>query len=135
MTFEKPTEWGCRFSFPENAVLEFDPVNPIVHKIAVAMAEHYDDAVTEAIAKAAKAEGITELTVLNKSAIISAIQKQIPKKPEFVDIRFRNHGRSVADGVSLSKCYKCPSCWSHIFHVWDSEKYCVHCGQALDWAE
>jgi hypothetical protein len=67
--------------------------------------------------------------------IVNTLELQIPKKPTFVDTRFRNHGRSIADGCSISKCYKCPNpnCMSHIFHVWDSEKYCVHCGQALDW--
>lgn len=66
---------------------------------------------------------------------VEAIEKQVPKKPTYVDTRFRNHGRHVGDGCSLDRCYKCPSCWSHIFHVFDSEKYCIHCGQALDWGE
>lgn len=66
---------------------------------------------------------------------ITAIEKQMPKKPTYVDTRFRNHGRSIADGASLSKCYKCPNCTSHIFHVWDSEQYCPYCGQALDWGK
>jgi hypothetical protein len=64
---------------------------------------------------------------------VEALEKQIPKKPTYVDTRFRNHGRSIADGSSLSKCYKCPNCSSHIFHVFDSETNCEHCGQALDW--
>lgn len=68
-------------------------------------------------------------------AIKIAIEKQIPKKPQFVDTRFRNHGRHVSDGCSLDKCYKCPCCNTHIFHVWDSENYCANCGQALDWSE
>lgn len=62
-----------------------------------------------------------------------AIEKQKPQKPIYVDTRFRNHGKHISDGVSLSKCYKCPNCNSHIFHVFDSEKYCDRCGQALDW--
>ena len=66
-------------------------------------------------------------------AAISALEKQIPKKPTYVDTRFRNHGKNIADGVSLSKCYKCPNCNSHIFRVFDSEVYCKYCGQALDW--
>lgn len=64
-----------------------------------------------------------------------AIEKQIPKKAPYVDIRFRNHGRRISDGRSLSKCYKCPNCGSHIFHVFDDENHCVHCGQAIDWGE
>lgn len=74
-----------------------------------------------------------ELEALKVAA--DALEKQIPKKPTYVDTRFRNHGRYVRDGGSLDKCYKCPNCTSHIFHVFDSEKYCNKCGQALDWNE
>ena len=66
---------------------------------------------------------------------IVALEKQIPKKPQYVDTRFRHHGRKISDGSSLDKCYKCPNCNSHIFHVFDSEKCCIYCGQALDWSE
>ena len=69
-----------------------------------------------------------------KDALIALLERALPKKPIFVDTRFRYHGRSVADGCSLSKCFKCPGCGSHIFHVFDSEDFCVHCGQALDWS-
>lgn len=62
-------------------------------------------------------------------------QKQIPKKPTYVDTRFRHHGRHISDGCSLDKCYKCPNCGDHIFHIWDSETYCPRCGQALDWGQ
>lgn len=64
-----------------------------------------------------------------------AVEKQIPKKPTYVDTRFRYHGRDLSDGLSLDKCYKCPNCNSHIFHIFDSEKYCEYCGQALDWSD
>ena len=66
---------------------------------------------------------------------IEALEKQIPKKPRYVDTRFRHHGRRISDGSSLDKCYKCPNCNSHIFHVFDSEKCCIYCGQALDWSD
>lgn len=66
---------------------------------------------------------------------MKALEKQIPKKPEYVDTRFRNHGRHVSDGCSLDKCYKCPNCNSHIFHIFDSQIYCPDCGQALDWSD
>lgn len=64
---------------------------------------------------------------------IEALEKQIPKRPAYVDTRFRIHGKNISDGVSLSKCYKCPNCTLHIFHVFDSETHCKFCGQALDW--
>ena len=66
---------------------------------------------------------------------IVALEKQIPKKPQYVDTRFRHHGRKISDGSSLDKCYKCPNCNSHIFHVFDSEECCIYCGQALDWSD
>lgn len=66
---------------------------------------------------------------------IEALEKQIPKKPQYVDTRFRHHGRKISDGSSLDKCYKCPNCNSHIFHVFNTEKCCQYCGQALDWSD
>jgi len=135
MTFNKPTEWGSRFRFPENQKIDFDGLQmSVTDKLAVQMADNYDNAVAEEIASAARGAGASDVTVLNKKAILEALNKQIPKKPTFVDTRFRNHGRHIGDGVSLDKCYKCPTCWSHIFHVWDSDVYCPKCGQALDWS-
>ena len=134
MTFNKPPDWGRRFAFPENVQVEYNgAAGSLTSEIVIKMEDRYEDAVVEQIAMEAKMAGVADCTVLNKAAILNALDKQTPKKPIFVDTRFRNHGRSVADGVSLAKCYKCPTCWSHIFHVWDSEKHCVHCGQALDW--
>ena len=66
---------------------------------------------------------------------IEALEKQIPKKPRYVDTRFRHHGRKISDGSSLEKCYECPNCNSHIFRVFDSEKCCNYCGQTLDWSD
>lgn len=76
-----------------------------------------------------------EYTIEAYSVALNALEKQIPKKPQYVDTRFRHHGRKISDGSSLDKCYKCPNCNSHIFHVFDTEKCCQYCGQALDWSE
>ncbi len=64
-----------------------------------------------------------------------AVEKQTAKKPEFVDTRFMNNGKHISDGCQLQKCYKCPNCNQHIFHVWDDELYCKYCGQLLDWSD
>ena len=64
-----------------------------------------------------------------------AVEKQTAKKPEFVDTRFMNNGKHISDGCQLQKCYKCPNCNQHIFHVWDDELYCKYCGQKLDWSD
>lgn len=64
-----------------------------------------------------------------------AVEKQTAKKPEFVDTRFMNNGKHISDGCQLQKCYKCPNCNQHIFHVWDDELYCKYCGQHIDWSD
>lgn len=59
---------------------------------------------------------------------ISAIEKQIPKKP--------------THEATLYKCYTCPNCKNVIdkFEKWEENrvrityKYCYFCGQALDWS-
>lgn len=65
----------------------------------------------------------------------AAMEKQIAKKPEFIDTRFMNNGKHISDGCQLQNCYKCPNCNQHIFHVWDDELYCKYCGQLLDWSD
>lgn len=65
----------------------------------------------------------------------AAMEKQTAKKPEFVDTRFMHNGKHISDGCQLQKCYKCPNCNQHIFHVWDDELYCKYCGQLLDWSD
>lgn len=64
-----------------------------------------------------------------------AVEKQTAKKTEFVDTRFMNNGKHISDGCQLQKCYKCPNCNQHIFHVWDDELYCKYCGQHIDWRD
>ncbi len=81
-----------------------------------------------------KSDYSTECLLAFKVAIQS-LRKQIPQSPVYVDTRFRHHGKLISDGSSFSKCYKCPNCNSHIFHVFDSEKCCIYCGQVLDWGD
>lgn len=108
-------------------------MSSVIEKIIIERNEKVDNAILGEIQKIANEEGIETKIILNKNAIADALRKQIPMKPIFVDTRFRNHGRRISDGCSLAECYKCPNCKSHIFHVFDSEHYCIHCGQALDW--
>ena len=52
---------------------------------------------------------------------ISALEKQIPKKPQEVDIDFST--------------FICPNCLSTIMYTDEKEthNYCLKCGQKLDW--
>lgn len=68
-------EFGKRFSFPENIEFSYDgKTGDIVNEIAVRMVEKYDNFVVQQIANEARAAGIADLTVLNKPAILRALQ-------------------------------------------------------------
>ena len=117
MTFNKPPEWGSRFQFPENQKIDFDGLQMrVTDKIVVQMLDNYETAVAAEIASAARATGASDVTVLNKEAIMAALSKQIPKKPE---------------GLAKNELYgKCAVC-GQLVHV--GNRYCDQCGQAIDW--
>lgn len=117
MTFNKPPEWGSRFQFPENQKIEFDDLKMrVTEKVIVQMIDDYETAVAAEIASAARAAGVSDVTVLNKKAILEALQKQIPKKPV---------------NLAKSELYgKCAVCGNVVCVV---HRHCDQCGQALDW--
>lgn len=85
--------------------------------------ESLDDAITEEIIKMVKEKGINDVILLNKKAIVSALDKQMPKLPLMRGFR---EGREI-NTISFT----CPICHQHI----GRENYCKHCGQALDWSD
>ena len=85
--------------------------------------KNLDDAICVEIVKMAEEKGINNLWLLNKNAIVSALEKQIPKKPIILGYR---EGREI-NTIS----YTCPMCHKHT----SKENYCKHCGQALDWSD
>ena len=94
--------------------------------------EVFDNAVTEAIIKIAKERGIDEVVLLNKPAIISALEKQIPKKP-IVHLE-KNYEGDICDAS-----YSCPICSRTICfevegNLAENYPYC-NCGQKLDWGD
>lgn len=116
MKFNKPPEFGARFQFPENMNFEYDgKTHTLVNEIVVNMAEKYDNFIVEQIAMTARAEGISDLTVLNKVAILEALERRTPRKP-------RNDGWLY-----------CPVCGKDVLQ--DYVKFCPDCGQAIDWSE
>ncbi len=54
----------------------------------------------------------------------SALEKRVPKKPLFIK-------------RSITQFYACPGCSTskHYEKLFSKMKYCVNCGQALDWGE
>lgn len=123
MEFNKPPEWGKRFTFPENIQVEYNGyMGSVNSEIAVKMAERYEDAVVNQIAMEAKLAGVADCTVLNKAAILEALQKQMPKKPE--------------EAVDYESCvdWMCATCGRFHRTEW-KPKYCSECGQAIEWEE
>lgn len=85
------------------------------------MVEKYDSFVADQIAMEARTSGVSDLTVLNKAAIMNAINKQIPQQVILNEI----------------ECL-CPSCRYDMMGLWDcpdvqDPNYCPICGQKLKW--
>jgi hypothetical protein len=105
-----------RFSFPENTDFEFDNlVHKITEKTIAQFVDEYDDYIVSQIANTARENGISDLTILNKKAILDAMRKQMPRKPE------------LAKSGLYGNCAVC----GKVVHI--GNRYCDNCGQALDW--
>lgn len=77
-----------------------------------------------AVLKEAKSMGYNEVKALyniplkNMEMIVQALEKQIPKKPDFTEDK---------------EFALCPCCNGN--GLADKQKYCDNCGQKLDWSE
>ena len=130
MTFNKPPEWGARFHFPENAKASVDGFKlTVTEKLACEFAEKYDSFIAEEIAREARAAGVSDLTVLNKAAILEAIEKQIPQQPDLEGDGYDDGGNLIYD---TGYCPRCRCSYEVDYH---KPKYCEDCGQALDWTQ
>ena len=124
-------------SFGEHITIQQPPLQvdgdsgimKFVQKIVVDIKDNLENKITEAVIEAAKEQGITDLIVLDKKAIIAALQKQIPKKPDLEGDGYDENCELIYDTGY------CPNC-RHIFEVdYDATKCCPVCGQALDWSD
>jgi len=121
MEFVKPKEWGSRFQFPENQQLNFDGLHmSVTDKIVAQMVDNYETVVAAEIAQAARIAGASDVTVLNKAAIIDALMKRTPRK----------YDRRKFDKTTDYPV--CPTCGSDGISYRRS-RYCPDCGQAIDW--
>ena len=64
--------------------------------------------------------GVVQFNAPQYYAVIEALEKQIPKKPKITKSHVKNSKFGICE------------CGEYIF---DHEKYCSKCGQALDWRE
>lgn len=60
---------------------------------------------------------------------IEALEKQLPKKPNFEGDGYAPNGTFVYD------TWICPSCEGYYEVDYDDYVYCPQCGQKLDWSE
>ena len=75
--------WGHNFNIQPPS-LETDPmsgVSRLAYTASVTMVEEFDNACVKAVVDAAREKGITNLLVLNKRAIVEALDRQTSKKP------------------------------------------------------
>ena len=117
-------DFGSRYQFPDNMHIEYDGFSgSLVNEVVVKMAEKYDSYIADQIAMEARAEGISDLTVLNKPAIMNALKKAVPQQVT----------------LTPDQC-SCPGCHYDMMGLWDypgvqNPAYCPICGQRLKWSK
>ena len=85
------------------------------NKFAIHLVEKIEDEICKQISEMAIANGIDDVYVIDKRAVLSALKKQIPKKP------INREGTTY---------FYCPVCEGNRL-----SNYCADCGQALDWGD
>ena len=63
-----------------------------------------------------------------KDMCIKALEKQIPKKPDF-------EADGYSDGQLVYDTWICPNCEKHYEVDYDDYEYCPDCGQSIDWSD
>lgn len=102
-------------------------MNNFISEVCIKWQKDLDNAILGEIKRKAIEHGIKTEYLLNEKAIISALEKQIPKKPIITAFNVYcpqcNHDlgkdRAKREALSNFKCF----C------------YCSACGQALDWGD
>lgn len=96
------------------------------YNIYTQFVESFDNAVVENIISFAREQGVDEVVLIDKKTVLSALEKQIPKKPIDVEPQW---------------CI-CPACGGSVCldnvleHIQNHETtHCEHCGKALDWGD
>ena len=81
--------------------------------------EEIDNAVLGEIKEIAKENGLERHILLNEKNIVSALGKQIPRKP-------------VPTQQPCKSRFACSICDKRLY---SKQKFCDRCGQALDWSD
>ena len=123
----KTPEYGIQFPTGVSRIKENeDGVAEIVSKVCVACIKELDDAIIGRIREYARAEGCTDVVLMNGSEIVAAMKARTPKKPEDKADEFGD----------LTLC--CPECGKPVtnyFAPGTRPNCCQFCGQRLDWSK
>lgn len=101
----------------------------IIDKIIIERNKSVDSAVMIEIKKIAVENGIETKFVLNEKNILSALEKQIPRKPHFEGDGYDDSGNLIYD------TWICPNCEDRYEVDYEIHSYCPSCGQNIDWSE
>lgn len=96
-----------------------------IERITIERNKELDNAIFSEIKMMAVKNGLEAKIVLGEKNIITALKKQMPKKPIKVEESYNVERQEWDYG------YECPSCGN----PYADDSYCSCCGQALDWSD
>lgn len=94
------------------------------NKFAIYLVEKIEDEICEQISKMAIDNGIDDVYVIDKGAVLSALKKQMPKKVELFNGQ-----------VSCPNCKSLFGNYADLNKIHFDSPHCQYCGQALDWSD
>ena len=101
----------------------------VIERIIIKRNKKFDSLILAEIRKIATENGIDTIVNLNDKAIVSALEKQIPKKPIKKNPICYNKTKMGEEFYFYD--YYCPLCYAKV----NNEKHHCPCGQRLDWSE
>jgi hypothetical protein len=126
---------------PKDLTPKFDEFGDMVvsttNQMIVQQVESIDDAICKQIHDMAVANGIDDVYVLDKKQILSALEKQIPKKPKIltwqllIDAGWKHGCPNCGCAVGINKHLG----FAYEEYLEPNESFCCSCGQALGWSD
>lgn len=106
-----------------------DYMASVIEKIIIERNEKVDNAILGEIQQIAVEEGIETKITLNKKAVVDALRKQIPQKPDYEGDGYDDSGNIIYD------TWICPNCGDRYEVDYETHCYCPMCGQRIDWSK